>query len=168
MLAVDQTTGPYTGRVYIAEETDQKGSNEIEDLVMRARRAVPLGGRRSLVDRPDRGRGGEGRGPRRVQPAHPLRRHALHSDVAYPNYAKEKDADSWDAVFATSSDGGVTFSPKKPITKIRFGGLKALRDHQQSGNIDQIGGPTFAIDAGRSSAIASTASTRSSTQAAFA
>ena len=148
MLAVDQTTGPYSGRVYIAEETDQKGSNELEDLVMR-RRVVLF---RSADDArswtgPIEVAVGEGRG----LAAYNL---LILSDgtlfipmSAYPNYAKEKDADSWDVVFATSSDGGVTFSGKKPIGRIRFGGLKSLRDHQQSGRIDQIGGPTFAVDA---------------------
>jgi hypothetical protein len=148
MLAVDHTTGPYAGRVYIAEETDQKGSNELEDLVMK-RRVVLF---RSADDArswtgPIEVAVGEGRG----LAAYNL---LILSDgtlfipmSAYPNYAKEKDADSWDALFATSSDGGVTFSAKKPIAKIRFGGLNALREQQKSGRIDQIGGPTFAIDA---------------------
>jgi hypothetical protein len=149
MLAVDQTTGPYSGRVYITEETDQKGgSKEIEDLVMR-RRVVLF---RSADDArswtgPVEVAAGDGRGIA----AENL---AILSDgtlfipmISYPNYAKEKDADSWDVVFAASSDGGVTFSPKKPIGRIRFGGVKVLREHQKSGRIDQMGGPTFAVDA---------------------
>ena len=147
MLAVDHTMGPYSGRVYIAEETDQKGSNELEDLVMR-RRVVLF---RSADDArswtgPIEVAVGEGRG----LAAYNL---LILSDgtlfipmSSYPNYAKEKDANSWDTVFATSSDGGVTFSKKKPIGRIRFGGVKVMREQQESGRIDQIGGPTFAVD----------------------
>ena len=64
----------------------------------------------------------------------------------YPNYAVEKDASTWRAVLALSTDGGVTFSPRKPIAEINFGGLKKLREQQKSGRIDQIGGPVFAAD----------------------
>jgi hypothetical protein len=47
-----------------------------------------------------------------------------------------------------SSDGGVTFSPKRPIGEIRFGGVRTLREQQKSGRIDQITGPVFAVDSG--------------------
>jgi len=148
MLAVDQTTGPYSGRVYITEETDQKGgSKEIEDLVMR-RRVVLF---RSADDArswtgPIEVAVGDGRGIAAENLAVLSDGTLFIPMISYPNYAKEKDADSWDVVFATSSDGGVTFSPKKPIGKIRFGGVKVMREQQQSGRIDQMGGPAFAVD----------------------
>jgi hypothetical protein len=147
MLIVDHTMGPYSGRVYLTEETDQKGSNEMEDLVMR-RRVVLY---RSADDArswtgPIEVAVGDGRGLAADNLAMLSDGTLFISMTSYPNYAKEKDADSWDIVFATSSDGGVTFSPKKPIGKVRFGGVKVMREQQESGRIDQMSGPTFAAD----------------------
>ncbi len=149
MLVTDLTTGPYAGRVYITDETDQKGSNEIEDLIMR-RRVV-------LFRSSDDGRSwtgpvdvalGEGKG----LAAYNL---LILSDgtlvapmMEYPNYGIDKEASSWRMVFVTSSDGGVTFTPKKPITEVYFGGLKAMREQQKSGRVDGISGPVFGVDSG--------------------
>jgi BNR/Asp-box repeat len=147
MLITDHTTGPFAGRVYVADETDQKGSNELEDLVMKRRvvlfRSMDDG--RTFIGPVDVGLG-EGKG----LAAYNL---LVLSDGTlvvpmseYPNYAVEKDASTWRAVLALSTDGGVTFSPRKPIAEINFGGLKKLREQQKSGRIDQIGGPVFAAD----------------------
>ena len=149
MLVTDHTLGPYAGRVYIAEETDQKGSNEMEDLIMR-RRVVLF---RSIDD----GRSffgpievavGEGRGLAAYNPLVLSDGTLFLPMSSYPNYAKEKDAATWKVVYALSKDGGVTFTGKRPIGEIYFGGVGKLREHQKSGRIDQIGGPTFAIDPG--------------------
>jgi hypothetical protein len=149
MLVTDTTTGPFAGRVYITDETDDKGSKEIEDLVMR-RRVVLL---RSLDDGrsfigPVEVAKGDGRG----LAAYNL---LVLSDGAlfipmmeYPNYAKEKEASTWKALFCLSTDGGVTFSAKRPIADVYFGGVKAMREQQKSGRIDGISGPVFGVDPG--------------------
>jgi len=147
MLVTDYTTGPYAGRVYIAEETDQKGSNELEDLIMR-RRVV-------LFRSSDDGRSfvgpievavGDGRGLAAYNPLVLSDGTLFLPMSSYPNYAKEKDAATWKALFSLSKDGGVTFTPKRAIGEIYFGGVAKMRDQQKSGRIDQIGGPTFAAD----------------------
>ena len=147
-LITDHTTGPYAGRVYVADETDQKGSREMEDLIMRRRvvlfRSMDDG--RTFIGPVEVGLG-EGKG----LAAYNL---LVLSDGTlvvpmseYPNYGIDKDASTWRAVISLSTDGGVTFSPRKPVAEINFGGLKKLRDQQKSGRIDQIGGPVFAADA---------------------
>ena len=150
MLIADHTTGPFAGRVYVADETDQKGSNEIEDLQMR-RRVV-------LFRSSDDGRSFVGPVEVARGDGHGLAAYNLLvlSDGTlfipmseYPNYALDKSASTWKLVFSTSSDGGVTFSPLRPIGEIRYGGLEVMRRHQKSGRIDQIGGPVFALDFGR-------------------
>jgi hypothetical protein len=146
-LITDHTTGPFAGRVYVTDETDQKGSKEMEDLVMRRRvvlfRSMDDG--RTFIGPVEVGLG-EGKG----LAAYNL---LVLSDGTlvvpmseYPNYAVEKDAATWRAVLAISTDGGVTFSPRKPVADINFGGLKRLREQQKSGRIDQISGPVFAVD----------------------
>ncbi len=149
VLITDHTTGPFAGRVYLADETDQKGSNELEDMIMKRRvvlfRSADDG--RSFIGPVDVGLG-EGKG----LAAYNL---LVLSDGTlvvpmseYPNYATEKEASTWRAVVSLSTDGGVTFSPRKPVAEINFGGLKKLREQQKSGRIDQIGGPVFAADLG--------------------
>ncbi|MGH9368400.1 MAG: sialidase family protein, partial [Thermoanaerobaculia bacterium] len=149
MLVTDYTNGTYAGRVYIIDETDQKGSKELEDLIMR-RRVV-------LFRSSDDGRSfigpvevakGDGRGLAAYNPL-VLSDGALFIPMMeYPNYAIEKEASTWKAVFSFSTDGGVTFSPRRPIAEVRFGGLKAMREQQKSGRVDGISGPVFAVDPG--------------------
>jgi hypothetical protein len=147
MLITDQTFGPYAGRVYLTDETDVPGSNELEDLQMR-RRVV-------LFRSSDDGRSFLGpvevtRADNNGMAAENL---LVLSDGAvfipileYPNYSTDKKADTWKAVFALSQDGGVTFSALQPISTIRFGGVQAMRAAQRSGQVDQMGGPVFAVD----------------------
>jgi len=147
MLATDLTYGPYAGRVYLTDETDVPGSKEMEDLQMR-RRVV-------LFRSSDDGRSFLGpievaRGDNTGMGAENL---IILSDgtlfipiIEYPNYAIDKKADSWKVVFSLSQDGGVTFSPLQPISTIRFGGVEAMRAAQRSGQVDQMGGPVFAVD----------------------
>lgn len=147
MLITDQSYGPYAGRVYLTDETSAPGSKELEDLKMR-RRVV-------LFRSTDDGRtflgpievaGGDNTG----MAAENL---LVLSDgtlfipiIEYPNYATDKESDTWKAVFSLSHDGGVTFSPLEPIATIRFGGVNAMRAAQKSGQVDQMGGPVFAVD----------------------
>lgn len=149
MLVTDHTTGPYAGRVYITYETDQKGSKEIEDLIMRRRVVLYRSSddARSFVG-PIEVAKGDGRGLAAYNLL-VLSDGTLFIPMSeYPNYAREKEASTWKVVYSLSSDGGVTFSPRRPIAEIRFGGLKRLRDQQKSGRIDQITGPVFAVDPG--------------------
>ncbi len=149
MLATDHTTGPFAGRVYIAAEASQKGSKELEDMIMRRRvvlyRSSDDG--RSFIG-PLEVASGDGRG----LAAYNL---LILSDGTlflpmseYPNYAKEKEASTWKLLFSLSTDGGITFSPKRPIAEVSFGGLKKLREQQKSGRVDQVGGAVFAADPG--------------------
>ena len=147
MLVTDLTYGPYAGRVYLTDETDVPGSKEVEDLQMR-RRVV-------LFRSSDDGRSFLGpievaRGDNTGMGAENL---LILSDgtlfipiIEYPNYATDKKADTWKTVFSLSQDGGVSFSPLQPIAKIRFGGVDAMRAAQKSGQVDQMGGPVFAVD----------------------
>jgi hypothetical protein len=147
MLITDQTYGPYAGRVYLTDETSAPGSRELEDLKMR-RRVV-------LFRSTDDGRTFLGpievaRGNNTGMAAENL---LVLSDgtlfipiIEYPNYATDKQSDTWKAVFSLSHDGGVTFSPLEPIASIRFGGVNAMRAAQKSGQVDQMGGPVFAVD----------------------
>jgi hypothetical protein len=149
MLVTDYTNGPYAGRVYITDETDEKGSKEIEDLIMRRRvvlfRSTDDG--RSFIG-PVEVAKGDGRGLAAYNPL-VLSDGALFIPMMeYPNYAKEKEASSWKAIFSISTDGGVTFSPKRPIADVYFGGVKAMRDQQKSGRIDGISGLVFGVDPG--------------------
>ncbi len=147
MLVTDHTFGPFAGRVYITDEADVPGSDELETLVMK-RRVV-------LFRSADDGRSFVGpievaRGDNTGLAAHnPL----VLSDgalfipmLSYPNYAVNKNADTWHMVFSLSSDGGVTFSAPSPIADIRFGGVRAMRSSQNSGRVDQVTGPVFAAD----------------------
>ncbi len=147
MLATDLTYGPYAGRLYLTDETDVPGSNELEDLQMR-RRVVMF---RSSDD------GRSFLGPIEVARADNNGMAAenllILSDgtvfipiLEYPNYATDKTADTWKAMFTLSQDGGVTFSPLQLISTIRFGGVGAMRAAQKSGQVDQMGGPVFAVD----------------------
>ena len=147
MLIADHTTGPYAGRIYVTDETDQKGSTEMEDLIMR-RRVV-------LFRSHDDGRSFIGpvevaRGNNTGLAAENL---LVLSDgtlfvpmIEYPNYAKDKTAATWRLVFSLSTDGGVTFSPRREIGPIRFGGAAAMIKVRRSGRADQMGGPVFAGD----------------------
>jgi hypothetical protein len=149
MLITDHTFGPFAGRVYLTDETDVPGSTEMEDLQMR-RRVVLF---RSLDD----GRSFIGpvevaRGNNTGLAAENL---LVLSDgtlfipmLEYPNYAINKEASTWKAVFSLSSDGGVTFSSPRPIAEIQFGGVKAMRKSQGSGRVDQMAGTVFAVDLG--------------------
>lgn len=148
MLITDWTSGPFAGRVYVADETDVPGSNEIEDLVMR-RRVV-------LFRSSDDGRSFIGpievaRGNNTGLAAYNL---LILSDGTlvvpmseYPNYGVDKTASTWKALISTSSDGGVTFSPPRKVGEISFGGVETMRKMQKSGRVDQIGGPVYAADA---------------------
>ena len=149
MLVTDTTTGPWAGRVYVTLESSDPGSTEIEDLVMR-RRVV-------LYRSADDGRSWTGpvlvaRGDGRGIAAQNL---LVLSDgtlfipmTEYPNYALEKEAASWKCVFSLSSDGGVTFTPRKTIAEVFYGGLKAMREQQRSERIDGITTPVFGVDPG--------------------
>ena len=149
MLITDTTYGPYAGRVYIADESSIPGSRELETLEMR-RRVVLF--RSSDDGRSFIGPIEVGRGNNSGLAALNL---LILSDgtlfipmLEYPNYAVNKEADTWKLVFSTSSDGGVTFSPRQPIGSVYFGGLKLMRAHQKSGRIDQMRGPVFTVDPG--------------------
>lgn len=147
MLITDWTTGPYAGRVYVADETDVPGSKEMEDLVMR-RRVV-------LFRSSDDGRSFIGpievaRGNNTGLAAYNL---LILSDGTlvvpmseYPNYGVDKKASTWKALLSTSSDGGVTFSAPRKIGEVPFGGVETMRTMQKSGRVDQIGGPVYAAD----------------------
>ena len=147
MLVTDHTFGPYAGRVYITDETDVPGSDELETLIMK-RRVV-------LFRSTDDGRSFVGpievaRGDNTGLAAHNL---LVLSDgtlfipmLSYPNYAVDKDADTWRLVFSLSTDGGVSFTEPRPIADIRFGGVNAMRKIQKSGRVDQMAGPVFAAD----------------------
>jgi hypothetical protein len=149
MLVTDHTYGSFAGRVYITDETDVPGSLEFETLIME-RRVV-------LFRSSDDGRSFIGpievaRGDNTGLSAQNL---LVLSDgtlfipmMEYPNYAVDKEAATWKAVFSLSSDGGVTFSPRRPIAEIRFGGVKVMRKSQASGRVDQIAAPVFAVDPG--------------------
>ena len=150
MLVADHTTGPYAGRVYVTLETSDPGPDkELEDLVMR-RRVV-------LYRSADDGRSWTGpilvaRGDGRGLAAYNL---LVLSDgtlflpmMEYPNYAKEKDAATWRCLFSLSRDGGVSFTPKRPVAEVFFGGVKAMRAQQRSDRVDGITGPVFGVDPG--------------------
>jgi hypothetical protein len=149
MLITDHTFGPFAGRIYLTDESDVPGSREMEDLQMRRRvvlfRSVDDG--RSFIGPIEVARGNNtGLAAQNL---------LVLSDgtlfipmIEYPNYATDKDAATWKAVFSLSSDGGVTFSPPRPIAEIRFGGVKAMRKAQGSGRVDQMAGPVFAVDPG--------------------
>jgi len=146
-LITDYTYGPYAGRVYITDETDVPGSNELEDLKMQ-RRVV-------LFRSSDDGRSFIGpievvRSENNGLSAQNL---LILSDGTlfipineYPNYATDKNADTWKVVYSVSHDGGVTFSPLQTIGTAHFGGATALRAAQRSGQVDQVGAPVFAVD----------------------
>src|SRR3972149_7439210 len=149
MLITDHTYGPYAGRVYLTDETDVPGSREMEDLQMR-RRVVLF---RSLDD------GRSFIGPVEVARGNNTGLAAQNllvlSDgtlfipmVEYPNYAIDKEASTWKAVFSLSTDGGVTFSSRRLIAEGAFGGVKVMRKIQGSGRVDQMAGPGFAVDPG--------------------
>ena len=149
MLITDHTYGPYAGRVYLTDETDVPGSTELEDLQMR-RRVVLF---RSLDD------GRSFIGPVEVARGNNTGLAAQNllvlSDgtlfipmVEYPNYAIDKEASTWKAVFSLSTDGGVTFSSRRLIAEVAFGGVKVMRKIQGSGRVDQMAGPVFAVDPG--------------------
>ena len=147
MLVVDQTSGRFAGRIYLTDETEQKGSNEIEDLQMK-RRVV-------LFRSSDDGRSFVGPVEVAVGNGQGIAAENLLvlSDgtlfipmIRYPNYAIDKKASTWKAIFSLSSDGGVTFSSPQPIAEIKFGGSEALMKSRQSGRTDQFGGPVFAVD----------------------
>jgi hypothetical protein len=145
MLVTDDTFGHFAGRVYITLETDVPGSKEMETLQMQ-RRVVLY---RSMDD----GRSFIGpievaRGNNTGLAAENL---VVLSDgalfipmVEYPNYAVDKKSSTWKAVFSTSSDGGVTFSPPRMIAEVPFGGATVMRQIQRSGRVDQMGPPVFA------------------------
>jgi hypothetical protein len=147
MLITDHTFGSFAGRIYLTDESDVPGSKEMETLRME-RRVV-------LFRSSDDGRSFIGpievaRGNNTGLAAENL---LVLSDgtlfipmIEYPNYATDKEAAIWKAVFSLSSDGGVTFSPPRPIAEIRFGGVKAMRKNQGSGRVDQMAGPVFAVD----------------------
>jgi len=149
MLITDHTYGPYAGRVYLTDESDVPGSKEIEDLQMR-RRVV-------LFRSSDDGRSFIGpvevaRGNNTGLAAENL---LVLSDgtlfipmLEYPNYAIDKEASTWKAVFSLSTDGGVTFSSPRRIAEIPFGGVKVMRRIQGSGRVDQVAGTVFAVDPG--------------------
>lgn len=146
-LITDYTYGPYAGRVYITDETEVPGSNELEDLKMQ-RRVV-------LFRSSDDGRSFIGpievvRSENNGLSAQNL---LILSDGTllipineYPNYSTDKNADTWKVVFSESHDGGVTFSPLQTIGTAHFGGATALRAAQRSGQVDQVGAPVFALD----------------------
>ncbi len=147
MLIGDHTFGPYAGRIYLTAESSLPGSNELETLQMQ-RRVV-------LYRSSDDGRSFIG--PIEVARGHNTGLAAQNllvlSDgtlfipmIEYPNYAVDKTSAYWNAVFSTSRDGGVTFSPLRPIGKINFGGEPVMREKQRSGRVDQMGGPMFAVD----------------------
>lgn len=147
MLITDHTFGPYAGRVYLTAEASVPGSKEIEDLQMR-RRVVLF---RSADD------GRSFIGPIEVAHGNNTGLAAVNllvlSDgtlfipmLEYPNYAIDKEASTWRAVFSLSTDGGVTFSAPRPIAEIPFGGVKVMRQVQKSGRVDQIGPAVFAVD----------------------
>jgi hypothetical protein len=148
MLVTDRTVGLYAGRVYVADETHLPNSKESEDLQMK-RHVV-------LFRSTDDGRSFVGpvevaRGNNTGLASYNL---LVLSDGTlfipmseYPNYGIDKTASVWKAQFATSSDGGVTFSPTRPIADIRFGGVETMRRIQKSGRVDQISGPVYTVDA---------------------
>jgi hypothetical protein len=147
-LVVDQTTGPYAGRIYLTGETHQKGSKEIDDL--RMQRKVVLyrssdDGRSFIgpVDVESGGAGGLGAMNLLVFPDGML----WIPMLAYPNYATDKKADTWKILVRTSSDGGVTLSPTFHSLDIRFGGAEVLERHRRQPRTDQISMPAFAVDA---------------------
>ncbi len=149
MLITDHTFGPFAGRIYLTDESDVPGSREMETLRME-RRVV-------LFRSSDDGRSFIGpievaRGNNTGLAAENL---LVLSDgtlfipmIEYPNYATNKEAATWKAVFSLSSDGGVTFSLPRLIAEIHFGGVRAMRKAQGSGRVDQMGGPVFAVDSG--------------------
>lgn len=147
MLITDYTYGPYAGRIYLTDESDVPGSNELETLQMQRRV--------TLFRSADDGRSfiGPIEVARTTDSGLAAQNLVVLSDgtlfipmLEYPNYATDKDAATWKVVYSTSSDGGVTFSPRQPIGQINFGGAKVMRLHQRSGRVDQIGGPVFAVD----------------------
>ena len=150
MLITDHTTGPFAGRVYVADETDQKGSNELEDIDHEAaRRPLPSAGRRALLHRARGRRARGGQGPRRLQPARAVRRDALRPDVEYPNYAIEKEASTGAPSSRSRRTAASRSRPASRSPRSTSAALKKLREQQKSGRIDQIGGPVFAADLGR-------------------
>ena len=149
MLITDHTFGTFAGRIYLTDESDVPGSKEMEDLQMRRRvvlfRSVDDG--RSFIGPIEVARGNNtGLAAENL---------LVLSDgtlfipmIEYPNYATDKEAAIWKAVFSLSPDGGVTFSPARLIAEIRFGGVKAMRKSQGNGRVDQMAGPVFAVDRG--------------------
>jgi len=146
-LVIDYTFGPFAGRVYLTAEADVPGSREMEDLQMQRRvvlfRSADDG--RSFIGPIEVGRGNNtGLAAENLLV---LSDGALFIPMLeYPNYSIDKEASIWKAVYSISSDGGVTFSPRRMITEIPFGGDKELRRIQRSGRVDQIGSPVFAAD----------------------
>jgi hypothetical protein len=147
MLITDATFGPYAGRVYLTAEASVPGSKEAEDLQMRRRVVLFRSGDdgRSFIGPIEVGRGNNtGLAAENL---------LVLSDgtlfipmLEYPNYAIDKEASTWKAVFSVSTDGGVSFTPPRLIAEIPFGGVKAMRRVQGSGRVDQAGAAVFAAD----------------------
>ncbi|MGH3428920.1 MAG: sialidase family protein [Terriglobales bacterium] len=147
MLVTDTTYGPFAGRVYVANEANIPGSPGNEALRMDQRvvlfRSVDDG--RSFIGPVEVARSNN----YGLEVVNPL----VLSDgtlfvpmFEFPNYLIDKKTDVWKAVFSISHDGGVTFSPLRPIANIPWGGEPVMRANQRSGHVDQIGAPEFAVD----------------------
>ena len=144
-LSVDYSAGRYAGRMYLAAEVSDGQSAHPDSML----RAVHLW--RSEDD------GRSWIGPVAVahEATHGIAVNALvvtsDGTVAiflnkYPNPSRDTTTQSWEIELATSTDGGVTFSPPRPIGEQRFGGYADFRRKQRAGRVDWPGGFDAAVD----------------------
>ncbi|MGH9367821.1 MAG: sialidase family protein [Thermoanaerobaculia bacterium] len=140
-LAIDTTTGRYAGRVYLAGEVALAAGEKTR------RSAVDLwrsedGGRTFI------GPVGVGEEKGAGLAVHDL---VVLSDgtlfvpmIRYPNPEQDYTTPFWEIVFSSSSDGGVSFTPPRPIAEQVFGGYGEFRKRKADGRIDMPSGPVFA------------------------
>jgi hypothetical protein len=143
-LAVDYSPGAFAGRMYLASEVGD--GRPTPDSI---KRAVNVW--RSQDD-------GRTWLPPVTVAREPLHGIAVNAMVTlgdgtvalflnkYPNPGKDMTTPTWEIQLTTSTDGGVTFSPPRPIGTQYFGGYADLRKRQGEGRIDVSAGFDAAAD----------------------
>lgn len=145
-IVVDQTTGKYAGRVYITSETlkiPPENKNDRKSTLKLLRSDDD--GRTFLAPVDVASRQGKG-----LAAENPL----VLSDgtlfipmMEYPNPAVDLITPTRTFYFASSSDGGVSFSPMTKIQDQYFGGYAELRKRQLSDQFDWDVDAVYAVDA---------------------
>lgn len=145
-IVVDQTTGKYAGRIYVTAETlkiPPENKNDRKSTVKLLRSDDD--GRTFLAPVDVAGRQGKG-----LAAENPL----VLSDgtlfipmMEYPNPAVDLTTPTRAFFFASSSDGGVSFSLMTKIHDQYFGGYAELRKRQLSDQFDWDVDAVYAVDA---------------------